>query len=137
MVSKKGWIMTIFIIATVMVIMALAFHSLGTGGEKAGTPSKDDENFLDSVMDYIKRNHPDAAVSIDEPSEIAWSEASSQDLDGYSSSVYTGDGWTVTIGSAVTAKPPEVEVRAENKNEGIAWIGTVRDGKISETSYTH
>ena len=91
-------------------------------------------NMQVAVMEYIKGNHPEAAVFIGEPSEMVWSLNSSQIMVGYSRYVYTSAGWKMIIGRATT--PRHVyEVRAEY-DERIVWTGIVEDGEITETGYT-
>ena len=88
---------------------------------------------LNSVMDYIKQHHSDAAQFIS--GDISWTRTSQSALPGYTSNVYDGDGWTVTIGRAIV---PEFfyEVRAEHSAEAIVWLGRIENGTITETSYT-
>jgi len=90
------------------------------------------EEMLNSVMNYIKANHPDAAPFIKE--KISWTQSSSVKRMGYTASTYTGNGWTVTIGHAVTAEVI-YEIRAEYTKEGIVWVGTIKDNVITENSY--
>ena len=88
---------------------------------------------LNSVMDYMKANHPDAAPFIKE--NIKWTKSVPERKVGYTDVTYAGSGWTVTIGHAIT---PEViyDVRAEYPEKRIVWIGTVKDNVIAEESYT-
>lgn len=88
---------------------------------------------LNSVMNYIKTNHPDAAPFIKE--KMSWSESSSTKRIGYTAFTYTGNGWAVTIGHAVTAEVI-YEIRAEYDSGKIVWTGTVKDNIITEESYT-
>jgi len=90
-------------------------------------------DMLDSVMDYIKQNHPDAAPFIKE--NIPWTARTEVLSDGYSRDVFTGNGWTVTIGHAVTAEVI-YEVTAEYNDERIIWVGMIKGGVITEKSYT-
>lgn len=116
------------------IVLALLF---GTGlvavccaGNEGQTVTGD---MLTKVMDYIKQNHQDAAPFIKE--NISWSARTEVMSDGYSRDAFTGDGWKVTIGHAII---PEViyEVRAEHNDGGIVWVGTVKDGAVTEKSYT-
>ena len=88
-------------------------------------------DMLDTIMDYIKRNHPDAGAFIKEG--MSWTRSSVDIRVGYTRYVYTTNGWTVTIGYAITLQRV-YEARAEY-NERIVWTGTIKDGAISETSY--
>lgn len=90
-------------------------------------------DILSSLMDYIKQNHPDAAPFIKE--NMPWTKSSQVIKVGYTRYVYTGDGWTVTIGHPITAEVI-YDVRVEYSSERIVWIGTIKDGVITEKSYT-
>jgi hypothetical protein len=84
-------------------------------------------------MDYIKENHPNAAPFIRD--NMSWTKSSQVIKVGYSRYVYTVDGWAITIGHAATAKVV-YEVKAECAQEGIVWVGTIKDDIITEKSYT-
>ena len=84
-------------------------------------------------MTYIKDNHPDAVPFIKE--NITWSVRNEVLSDGYTRDVFTGDGWKVTVGHAITRKII-YEVRAEYNDERIVWLGTVQDSDVTEKSYT-
>jgi hypothetical protein len=90
-------------------------------------------DMLNSVMDYIKANHPDTAAFI--PQDIKWTETVPDKKPGYTGVTYSAGGWTVTIGHAVT---PEIiyDVRAEYPSGKIVWVGTIKDSLITELSYT-
>lgn len=90
------------------------------------------EEMLNSVMNYIKANHPDAAPFIKE--KMSWTQSSSVKRVGYTGVTYSGDGWTVTIGHAVTAEVI-YEIRAEYTKEGLVWVGTIQDNAVTENSY--
>ena len=91
------------------------------------------DDMLSMVMAYIKQNHPDAAPFIKEG--MSWAKTSGPKQMGYTEATYTGDGWTVTVGHAVTAEVV-YEVRAAYDKEGIVWRGTIKDDVITETNYT-
>jgi uncharacterized metal-binding protein len=91
------------------------------------------DQILSSVMDYIKENHPNAAPFIRD--NMSWTKSSQVIKVGYSRYVYTVDGWAITIGHAATAKVV-YEVKAECAQEGIVWVGTIKDDIITEKSYT-
>lgn len=88
-------------------------------------------DMLDTIMDYIKRNHPDGGAFIKEG--MSWTRSSVDIRVGYTRYVYTANGWTVTIGYAITLERV-YEARAEY-NERIVWTGTIKDGAISQRSY--
>ena len=91
------------------------------------------DDILSTVMASIKQNHPDAAPFIKEG--ISWAKTSGPKQMGYTEATYTGDGWTVNVGHAVTAEVV-YEVRAEHDKEAIVWRGTIKDDVITETNYT-
>ena len=91
------------------------------------------DDMLSTIMAYIKQNHPDAAPFIKE--DMSWAKTSSPKQMGYTEATYTGDGWTVTIGHAVTAEVV-YEVRAAYDKEAMVWSGTIKDDVITETNYT-
>ena len=91
------------------------------------------DEMLNNVMNYIKANHPDAAPFIKE--NIPWTQSSSIKRVGYTEATYNGDGWTVTIGHAVTAEVI-YEIKAEYNSGAIVWTGTAQNDTITEESYT-
>jgi hypothetical protein len=86
-------------------------------------------------MDYIRKNHPDAAVFV---KDLAWSggRTTAPGIIGGETYVYTSGGWTVTI-SYTVYYDVTYKVTVENEQEGIAWTGTVHEGTVSETRYSH
>lgn len=89
-------------------------------------------DMLNSVMEYIRQHHSDAAEFIDE--DISWSRTDQTFRDGYTRNVYSGDGWMVIVG--LTIVPGAFyDVRAEHITEAIVWVGRIEDGSIIETSY--
>ena len=91
------------------------------------------EEMLNSVMNYIKANHPDAAPFIKE--KISWTQSSSVKRVGYTGVTYSGNSWTVTIGHAVTAEII-YEITAEYDSGKIMWTGTIKNNTITEEGYT-
>ena len=108
-----------------------------TGYNEAMEANSIVESVRDAVMDYIRENHPDAAVFI---GDLEWSggRVTPPGLIGYETYVFTSAkptdtiGWTVTIGYPVVYDAT-YEVTAQYN--GITWTGTVHDGAVSETSY--
>jgi hypothetical protein len=88
---------------------------------------------LNSVMDYIKANHADAAPFIKEG--MKWTETVPAKRPGYTGVTYSASGWTVAIGHAVTAEII-YDVRAEYRGGKIVWVGIIKEGGITEESYT-
>lgn len=91
------------------------------------------EDIPDSVMDYIKQNHPDAAPFIEE--DISWTKSSQDITVGHSRYVYTGGCWTLKIGHSITAEVI-YGIEAECSEAGILWVGTIKGGTITEEGYT-
>jgi len=89
------------------------------------------ESVRDAVMDYIRENHPDVAIYIE---DLFWNVTPPEPIPGWTEYHYIGDGWNVTIGYVVYYDIT-YEVTAENRQEGIIWTGTVYDGVVNETSY--
>jgi len=120
-----------------VVIVGISLLGLCSCGESPAQETSESEimadDILNSVMDYIEENHPAAAPFIREG--VYWAKTSCPKQMGYTEATYTGDGWTVTIGHAVTAEIV-YEVRAAYDKEGIVWNGTIKDEVITETNYT-
>lgn len=91
-------------------------------------------DILNNAMVYIKAHHPDAAVFIKDATTFTMS-AGEKRVVGYTGVTYTGGGWTISIGHAVT---PETiyDVRAEYNSGKIIWTGLSKNGQITEVNYT-
>jgi len=88
---------------------------------------------LNSVMDYVRQHHSDAAQFIS--GNISWTRTDQTFQEGYTRNVYSGDGWMVIVG--LTIVPGACyDVRAEHITEAIVWTGRIENGTITETSYT-
>lgn len=119
-----------------VIIMALGLLVFPACGEPPPETNGNEivaGDMLNSVMDYIKANHPDAAPFIKE--NMKWAETVSAKRPGYTGVTYSASGWTVTIGHAVTAEII-YDVRAEYPSGKIVWVGTIKDSVITEESYT-
>ena len=109
----------------------------GAVTEKIKTSHQGVERVRDAVMEYIRENHPDAAVFI---RDLEWSggRVTPPDLVGYETYVFTSAkptdtaGWNVTIGYPVVH---DVTYEVTAQYNGITWTGTVHDGMVCETSY--
>ena len=93
-------------------------------------------DLLKGTMSFIKAHHSDAAPFIS--GSLAFTQASASDKRkiGYNREVYSGGGWTVTVGHAATAKIFE-EINASYNNGKIQWTGRSQDGVINEDSYNY
>jgi hypothetical protein len=128
---KKLTVRLALIIALLLVLGFPSCIGSGTRQEPDADKTMADE-MLNNVMNYIKANHPDAVPFIKE--RISWTKSSSVKRVGYTGATYDGDGWTVTIGHAVTAELI-YEIRAEYHSGEIVWTGTIKNNTITEESY--
>jgi hypothetical protein len=88
---------------------------------------------LKLVVEYIKEHHPAAGVLIKDYTKFSLSSDGKR-LQGYSSVVFIGDNWNISIGHAVT--PLTIyRVRADYNNGEIVWTGQVINGQVEEDSY--
>jgi hypothetical protein len=124
---------TIGLILIIAVLIGLSSCAQSNVSQNTNTDKIMTDEMLNSVMNYIKANHTDAAPFIKE--NIPWAESSTVKRMGYTGYTYIGDGWTVTIGHAVTAEVI-YEIRAEYDSGKIVWTGTVKDNTITEEGYT-
>lgn len=90
-------------------------------------------DILNSIMNYIEENHPDAAAFIE--GDISWTKVSTTILFGHTQNVYTGDGWTVGIGHTITVEP-FLDISAKYNDGAITWVGIIKENVITESSYT-
>jgi hypothetical protein len=90
-------------------------------------------DILKLVVDYIKQHHPEAGALIKDYTGFTLSSDGKR-LQGYSSVVFIGDNWNISIGHAVT--PLTIyRVRADYNNGEIVWTGQVINGQVEENSY--
>jgi hypothetical protein len=88
---------------------------------------------LETVLEYIKENHPDAAVLCGDYSCFKAGSDGKGRL-GCRRSVYSGGGWNISIGRPVV-REKIYNIRAEYQNGRIIWTGRIINGKIEESSY--
>lgn len=121
--------------AVIIGISLLGFSSCAEPGVQSGANGDTAvaDNMLNNIMHYIGQEHPNAAPFIKE--STAWTRSSSVKRIGYTEATYDGDGWTVTIGHAVTAELI-YEARAEYRSGEIVWTGTIKNDTVTEESYT-
>ena len=88
---------------------------------------------LKMVVEFIKEHHPEAgALIIDYTKFILNSDG--KRLQGYTSAVFIGDNWNISIGHAVT--PLTIyRVRAMYNNGEIVWTGQVINRQVEEKGY--
>lgn len=87
-------------------------------------------------MAFIKNHHPDAAPYISDATEYERISETGIDIQGYSGAVYQGRGWTIKVGSAITAQLL-LEIRSEYDEGKIVWVGFYEEGEIIEDSYEY
>jgi hypothetical protein len=109
--------------------MSCAGVSPSTAGDQVSM------DILNSSMSYIKANHPDAAQFISDDISFTLSGSTGKDIEGYSGVTYKGGGWVVSIGHAIV---PNYAwgIKADYDSGKIVWIGTSKNGRITEESYT-
>lgn len=88
---------------------------------------------LETVLDYIKENHADAAVFCGDYNCFKAGSERKGRL-GYRCSVYSRGGWNIRIGHPVV-REKIYNIRAEYQNGRIIWTGRIINGKIEEYSY--
>ena len=119
-----------------VIIMALGLLVFPACGEPPPETNGDEivaGDMLNSVMHYIRENHTDAAPFI--TGDMKWTETGSAKRPGYTGVTYSASGWTIAIGHTITAEII-YNVRAEYPGRKIVWLGTIKDGVITEESYT-
>ena len=121
------------ILLIIAVLIGVSSCAQSNVSQNTDTDKTMTDEMLNSVMNYIKANHPDATPFIKE--KMSWSESSSIKRIGYTAFTYMGNGWTVTIGHAVTAEVI-YEIRAEYDSGKIIWTSTMKDNTITEEGYT-
>jgi hypothetical protein len=120
------------------ILPVLIIGLLLTSCAGGSAPSNGDstmQDVLNKSLAYVKSHHADAARYLTD--NITFSQISSTGKKnlGYTGATYTGGGWAVEIGHAVV---PDYswEIRADLNNGQITWVGSSKNGQISEVSYT-
>jgi hypothetical protein len=124
--------LTIGLIVLIAISFVVSSCAQPNSHQNANADKTMAEEMLNGIMNYIKANHPDAKPFIKD--KMSWTQNSSIKRVGYTAVTYSGDGWTVTIGHAVTAEVI-YEIRAEYNKEDIVWVGTIQDNTVTENSY--
>ena len=124
------------LLLTVTGVMSVSMAGLSCGAPAPAAP--DDEvtmEILNNAITYIKANHPDAAVFMPQDLTFTLSGHTGRDIEGYTGVTYSGGGWTISIGHAIV---PNYTwgIKADYDNGKIVWIGSSRNGQITEESYT-
>jgi hypothetical protein len=124
-------------LAWLLAATLLAPLTLGLACSAASSAAPQDQPELDIIsnaMAYIREHHPDAAPYIPDNIDFKQSDTGDKRKIGYSRALYSGSGWTVSVGHAVTAVII-YEISADYSNNKIIWNGTSKNGDISEDSY--
>jgi len=122
-------------IVSLAILLSVIFVPVLCSCTSSGAPTIDSEDstgMLNSVLAFIKKNHPETSSLV--PDTIIWKNEGRSMKPGYTSQVYTGGGWTVSIDHRVTAEPV-YDIKAENINAGISWTGRIQNETILETGY--
>jgi hypothetical protein len=127
--------------AVIMLLLAVGIllecaGSVSCSGEKlSATGEQTTMDILRNTLEYIRAHHPETASLISDGISFA-ENADAKGKQGYSRVVYTGGGWTISIGRAIT--PENIyDIRAEYGNGQIVWVGTSSSGVITEESYNN
>lgn len=88
---------------------------------------------LTSAMSYIKQHHSDAVAYI--KADVIFTQLpADKRKPGYSGVTYTGGGWNISIGHAIT--PEDIyDITADYGGGKIIWIGRSQNNTIAEDSY--
>ena len=92
------------------------------------------DTVINTVMAYIKQNHPDAAPYIE--ADIHWTRIEMSRKPGYTGYSFNGGGWMVNIGHPIVADDI-YDIRAEYEAARITWVGLLKNGAITEESYSN
>lgn len=90
---------------------------------------------VDVAVEYVLDKHPQ--LRLEAPEEWTTENLTPQGLVGYTTILYTGDGWAVRVGSAAVAEPL-YEVEIEHTGEmRFVWKGTIDgDWNVVEKEFT-
>jgi hypothetical protein len=124
---KAAWTLTVVAAVSVALVSIAVLHNAALAMEAANlTPLKD------KVMEYIASNHADAEVFI-----IGIS------LTYNGGGTFSGGGWVLTLSGSIMSGSASADfsvVRTQNSSgipHRILWSGTISNGTVIETSYTH
>ena len=122
------------LVAAVILSAVLGSAACSSGAAALAEKEQTEMDILHSTMSYIGSHHADAAAFI--PADISFNQLPhDQRKVGYGSVTYTGGGWEVSIGHAITLD--EIyDMRADYQSGKIVWIGRSQDSVITEDSYT-
>lgn len=132
--SKMKLTSCILLLVTGMVVVAAVLPACSIPVSGDAESEKMIDTVINTVMAYIKGNHPDAAPYI--KADIHWSRIEMSRKPGYSGYSFKGDGWMVKIGHPIVADDI-YDIRAEYEAAGITWVGLYKNGAITEESYSH
>jgi hypothetical protein len=90
-------------------------------------------DILKLVVEFIKEHHPAAGSLIKDYTRFILSSDGKR-LQGYSSAVFTGDNWEISIGHAVTPRTI-YQIRADYNKGEIVWTGQIINGQVEEKGY--
>jgi len=90
---------------------------------------------VDVAVEYVLDKYPQ--LKLDAPEEWTMENLTPQGLVGYTTTLYTGGGWAVKVGSAAVAEP-RYEIEIEHTGEiWFSWKGTIdQDWNVVEKEFT-
>jgi hypothetical protein len=147
-ISENGWIASINPLEAEKKARVRLIHEEGISWEgniekhkveETGynyTMTEKEKDIKDLVMRYLVERHPEVSIHVDDLDNMTWERTGSKLLQGYSEFNYTSDGWKITIGYTITAPQHKThEILLENPEEGIKWVGVIKNDAITEKSY--
>lgn len=122
-------------VLAVVAIFAILAGGMACNSAPVNPPAGgSDLDIVKSAMSFIGQHHPEAAALINSGASYAQAGSGGKGKLGYSAVTYTGNGWTIKIGHAVTAEII-YEISADYQNGKITWTGQSKDGTLTEQSY--
>ena len=90
-------------------------------------------DILKLVIQFLTQKHPELGALL--PGYDTFTRHSQgAHLEGYSRAVFSGGGWEISIGHAVTPRTV-YRVTADYNKDEIVWKGQIVNGQVEEKSY--
>ena len=116
-----------------LLLIGLILPAATVSGDNGANWSKI-HDIVDSTLNYIAKNHPDAASTVSDGGIYSLVAAPARDcIDGFK---YRSGGWLVTICSA-EATPDTFNITAVHDSPSIVWAGIIKKGKVTEIDYSN
>jgi len=116
----------------ISLLLIIPLVSVATVSGDNGANWNDIYALINSAMDYIMKNHPDAPSAVRDGSSWSLVTAPSKDCNG--GYKYKSSGWAVVI-CCLDAATETYNITATYEGSGLMWIGAVKKGKVTEISY--